>query len=471
MHKMPGSSSTSYDAVIIGAGISGLVCGCYLAKAGMKVLIVEQHNKPGGYCSSFKRFGFTFDAAAHSIGGCKHGIMGRVFQDLDLERRLKLLRYDPSNVITASDLKVSFWAKIDDTIKEFQKVFPEERDNIKKFIHFLINPDPKSLLMMRKLTFSDLLDQFFSSDRLKAIFPVPLGGYTALPASRVSAFLGLGIFKESILDGGYYPEGGMQALSNAMAETFQEHGGELRLSCLVERIAVVNHMVTGVVLGNDGFVPSRYVISACDARQTFFNLLGDAAVKKEFLNDLDNLVPSSSMFIIYLGMNESFNKELEPRANLWYLLHNGKEDEYFSVRNPTFDRMQEYLMHVSPDKRSMVALRFAPYNDKQYWEENKALWMESFIETIEREHIPGLSKHIIHKEAATPHTLYRYTLNYHGAAFGWAGTLSQLTVPGLRKPPFLRGLFMTGHWTTHGLGVPGVTYVGYDTAKRILRIN
>ena len=60
---MQKSNNDIYDAIIIGAGISGLVCGCYLAKAGMKVLIAEQHDKPGGYCTSFKREGFTFDAA------------------------------------------------------------------------------------------------------------------------------------------------------------------------------------------------------------------------------------------------------------------------------------------------------------------------------------------------------------------------------------------------------------------------
>ena len=52
---MPEKDKEIYDAIIIGAGISGLVCGCYLAKAGMKVLIAEQHYKPGGYCTSFKR--------------------------------------------------------------------------------------------------------------------------------------------------------------------------------------------------------------------------------------------------------------------------------------------------------------------------------------------------------------------------------------------------------------------------------
>ncbi|HDY75934.1 MAG TPA: NAD(P)/FAD-dependent oxidoreductase, partial [Candidatus Marinimicrobia bacterium] len=62
---MSNNSQNTYDAVIIGAGIGGLVCGCYLAKAGMKVLIAEQHSKPGGYCTSFRRKGFTFDAAPH----------------------------------------------------------------------------------------------------------------------------------------------------------------------------------------------------------------------------------------------------------------------------------------------------------------------------------------------------------------------------------------------------------------------
>jgi len=50
---MPNKLKDKYDAVIIGAGISGLVCGCYLAKAGMNVLIVERNAQPGGYCISF----------------------------------------------------------------------------------------------------------------------------------------------------------------------------------------------------------------------------------------------------------------------------------------------------------------------------------------------------------------------------------------------------------------------------------
>lgn len=457
----------TYDVVIIGAGMSGLVCGCYLAKAGMKVLIVEKHYKPGGYCTSFKRKSFTFDAAAHSMGGYKHGILGKVLRDLEIERKVRLLRFDPSNVVITPDLRISFWGKLDKTIKEFQAAFPEEKDNIKKFFHFLINPEPKHLIMMRNWTFKRLLDQYFSNANLKAILPVPLSGYTGLPASQISAFLGIGIFKEAILDGGYYPDGGMQALPDALAEIFKEHGGELRLSRLVKKVNVKDRNVTGVVLENNGFIPSKNVISACDARQTFIKLIGKKVVDKEFFEDISKMFPSPSMFIVYLGMKDAFNSELEPRANLWFLSHKNSA-EYFSTKNPSFDSVQEYLMHVSPDKKSVVALRFAPFRNKRYWEENKIKWLESFIKEIESKAIPEISQYIEYQETANPQTLHKYTLNYKGASFGWAGTPSQVTIPQLRKPTFIKGFYSTGHWTTHGLGIPGVTYVGYATAKTIL---
>lgn len=103
------TATDTYDAVIIGAGISGLVCGCFLAKAGMKVLIAEQHFKPGGYCTSFKRNGFTFDAAAHSFGSYRAGgIMNKVLEDLNLSDRIKIKRYDPSDIIISPRSQVSF---------------------------------------------------------------------------------------------------------------------------------------------------------------------------------------------------------------------------------------------------------------------------------------------------------------------------------------------------------------------------
>lgn len=78
-----------YDVIIIGAGISGLVCGCYLAKAGLRTLIVEKNAQPGGYCTSFKRGDFHFDACVHALGSLRQeGILTKILKDLNIEKRI-----------------------------------------------------------------------------------------------------------------------------------------------------------------------------------------------------------------------------------------------------------------------------------------------------------------------------------------------------------------------------------------------
>ncbi len=467
---MPKKDNEIYDAIIIGAGIGGLVCGCYLAKAGMKVLIAEQHHKPGGYCTSFKRHGFTFDAAAHIFGGYKYGSLGKIFKELGVDKKVEIRKFDPSDIIITPDYKVSFWDDLDKTIKDFQAVFPEESNNIKDFFCFLFSPDPNSFARIRSWTFKDLMDKYFKDDKLKATLSFPVLGNGGLPPSQISAFIGAQLFKTYHLDGGYYPDGSMQALPDALVEIFKESGGELRLSSFVKKIKVKDNNVTGVVLENGDYIASRYVISNCDAMQTFYKLLGEKIVGQDFLDKINNMVPSLSMFVLYLGLDKFFTKLPEPGTNTWFMLHYNIDKIYRSAEKGDFNN-DIYMVHVSPalNKKVLLGFTIAPFKSKKYWENNKRKWIESFIKIIEKHSIPGLTEHIIYKDAATPYTFYRYTLNYKGSARGWACTPSQLAVPDLRKPSFAQNLYLTGHWTTLGMGISGVVYVGYDTAKIIFK--
>ena len=77
-----------YDAIIIGSGIGGMTCGALLAKHGLNTLIVEQHSRPGGYVTSYKRQGFSFDVV-HVIGGLrKDAPLERVFTYLGLDKKV-----------------------------------------------------------------------------------------------------------------------------------------------------------------------------------------------------------------------------------------------------------------------------------------------------------------------------------------------------------------------------------------------
>lgn len=459
-----------YDAIIIGAGIGGLVCGCYLAKAGMKVLIAEQHYKPGGYCTSFKRQGFTFDAAAHCFGGYrKDGITRKVFKHLEIDKRLKIKKVDPSNIIITPDYKVSFRSDINETIKEFQKVFPEESNNINNFFHCVLNPDPNSFSRIRSWTLKNLFDQYFTNDKLKTILSAPLLGIGGLPPSLMSAFIGSKLFSEFLLDGGYHPEGGMQALPDALAERFKEFGGELLLSCLVKKIKVSDNKVKGVVLEKNDFIPSKYVVSNCDARQTFLKLLGKEKVEKVFYSNILKMKPSISNFILYLGIDRYFQSLPKPGTTLCFFPHYDLDIAYKAAQKGDIESYGGYMLYVYKDMPAILAIIPAPFKNKRYWDYNKNRYSKSFIDRIEKYSIPHLSEHIIYTDAATPHTLYRYTLNYRGASFGWEGTPSQLALSDFSKPSFIKNLYLTGHWTTLGIGISGVVYIGYDTAKKILR--
>jgi len=460
----------SYDAIIIGAGIGGLVCGCYLAKAGMKVLIAEQHHTPGGYCTSFRRGKYLFDAAPHCFGSYREdGMMRKILKGLDVDKGLKIHRPDPSDTVVTPDYRVSFYNDLDKTIQGFQECFPHEGATIKNFFQLLQNVDPQSFAALRKLTFKQLLDQYFADDKLKAIFSIPLLGINGLPPSMLSAFVGAKLYSEFLFDGGYVPQGGMQALSDAIAARFQEMGGELRLSTLVKKISVQDGAVSGVMINDNDFMPSRYVISNCDARQTFLNLLGKDALTDEFSLTLENMTPTMSNYILYLGMSAGFDPPLNPGTFYYYLNDYNVESAYQAISKGNHSEYHGFALRISPDKSTIYTGMPANYKSPLYWKRNKYKILERFISKIEEMAIPRLSQNILYKDAATPHTLGRYTLNYHGASYGWAGTPSQIILSCFRKPPFIRNLYLVGHWTTFGVGISGVAYVGFDTALTIAK--
>jgi len=182
------------------------------------------------------------------------------------------------------------------------------------------------------------------------------------------------------------------------------------------------------------------------------------------------MTPSLSTFISYLGVDK-FSHILPDKSNIWFLADYDLDQAYLSAKRGHYKDMGRYLVHAFPEQKTVLGYLNVPFKNRQYWDNNKQKFLEAFIDEIERHTIPGLSNHIVYKEASTPYTLFRYTLNYKGAAYGWASTPSQLADPDLRKPSFVQGLYLAGHWTTQGMGIPGVSYLGYRTAKLILRKN
>jgi len=435
----------------------------------MKVLICEQHYKPGGYCTSFKRQGFTFDAAAHSLGSYREGgNFRKIIIELGIDKLVKIKRFDPSDIIVTSDFKITFYNDTTKTISELSKIFPDEKNNIIHYYNFLTNSDQFEVVKLKDKTFADLLKTFFNNNRLINSISIPVLGNGGLPPSLLHAFTGSRIFLEFLIDGGYYPEGGMQSLPNALDYLIKQNKGEIIYKRLVKRILHENKTVTGVELEGGETFFSKYVVSACDSMQTFKTLLEGKIVDKKFFNKISNMIPSVSTFILYIGIDKPFKELPQIGTNMWYLPYYDLDRYYYLINLCKFDEAGGYMLRVSPDEKTILAFFLAPFKTRSFWKLNKKRVADDFLNRIEKL-IPNLKKHIIYLDAATPYTLYRYTLNYKGANYGWAPTQSQLFDPDFCQRSFIKGLYLTGHWTTQTHGIPGVSYLGYNTAKLILK--
>jgi phytoene dehydrogenase-like protein len=416
-----GLRKDEYDVVIIGAGIGGLTCGCYLAKLGLKVLIVEQHHKAGGYCTSFKRKGFTFDATTHYIGSFReNGLLKNIYDELELGTNIEMTRFDPSNVVVSPEYRINIRTNVEETIIELQNRFKSEAGKINSFIKFLWSSDFTTLyLQLKDKTFQNLLDSYFTDHQLKSVlafFLVNIG----LPPSKASALAAAVLYREFVLDGGYYPKGGMQGFADAFVQKFKDLGGEITLSKKVQQIRVKNNSVEGIIIDQAGFVHSKIVVSNSDATSTFINLIGKDHFPAEFIRKMGSLEVSPSAFF-----PSSHDSSL-----------------------------------TSPDNEVILLFILAKKMNEDFWNREKYSLADKLINKAEN-YIPGLSSSIVVKEIATPSTLYRYTSNREGSAYGWASTPHQIDSNVVSPTTSIKGLYLAGHWASLKMGPGGISTVAF----------
>ncbi|MBM3248545.1 MAG: NAD(P)/FAD-dependent oxidoreductase [Candidatus Omnitrophica bacterium] len=455
-----------YDVIIVGAGIGGLVSGCYLAKSGFKVLIIEKNDKPGGYCASFKKGDFFFDACAHSIGGGRlGGSINRVLEELGVLNRVNLRRFSPSDIIISPDYKVAFHSSLNKTIEEFQRIFPKYSKKIDLFFHDISQTKRSLFFLLRNETLSSTLFRYFdNNEKLKAAISFLLLGNAGLPPSLISSFSSYVLLKEFILDGGYYPDGGMQSLSNKIAERFKEFGGQLLLTTLVKKFEIKNNSIKAVELMDGNSIKARYFVSACDSKQTLHNLLG---FRNEKFMQISQMMPALSMFILYLGVNDKFIIDFPESSNVWYLPHYDIEKLYLGATNRNMKNIDEYMVRILPNKKTLVVFVNSNFRRNKEWSDKNSI-ANALIKKIEKI-FPSLSKFIDYQGIATPYALYSWTLNYKGAAYGWAAIPSQLLVLELLKIRFVNNLYLAGHWSTVGHGLNGAMFSGFSCANTILK--
>lgn len=475
--------SKNYDVAIVGSGIGGLVCGCYLAKSGMKVLIVERHYCPGGYCTSFRRGGFDFDSVIRGFCGCKAGgTFDKIFTELELSGEIEIMRSPIFDIIVTPEYQIDLENDYRRTLLSLQKIFPDEANNICKFFELLREENFLRIYSkVKNLTFRNLVDQYFKNPKVKSFFYF-LRIDAGVSPSKTSALAGIFLVREYLLDGGYYPKGGMQSFTDAFVRRFKSYGGDILCSNEVTKIQVKNHKVEGVCLQDNTFIPSKYVISNGDVTRLFEELIDqkDASICKR-INHIKRMVCSPSVFIVYLGLDKRISSSFKKSCSVWYIPEAVPNARNFDLVNTQqLDKSGYVICCFSPFLRSNILNSTqesiflyvgAPYKNEKFWNKHRDDYASELIRRASF-FLPDLRKHIVLKETATPITLSKYTLNRGGASRGWAIIPSQTKSNLISSETSIDGLFIAGHWTTSPMGNGGVVMVAASArhlAKKIIR--
>ncbi len=475
-----GEIAARYDAIVVGAGIGGLVCAALLATNGYKVLLVEQHKIPGGLCSFFKRKGFYFDAGAHYFGGLGHpkSFVGLLLRQLKLE--LSFIPQDPVEILHFPDQVLELPANFFEYVELLRGLFPEESGALTVFFdevlrvyrHQYRGQESELLVRYRACTFQDMLNRSFSSPRLKGILGSSIG-FVGVRPGEVSAAAMSAMMMSYHYDGGYLARGGSQSLPDSLMWRFKELGGHLLLDTPVRRLIVENgRRVAGVELASGQKVEAGIVVSNADARQTFLNLIGEQYLDRDYLETLRSFRDSNSLKVLYLGLK--CDAEMLRAVRGWYWDSDALNDpanqfRYLatpSLEDPSLPPPGHHILTVSCACTEPVEDDAEMYTEE--WSRRRADYEAETLHWLGGI-VPGILERVVTKDTATRRTVHHYTANSRGSVYGWDCGPGQFGRDRLGVETPFENLFLCGHWVEPGPGVASVAISGALAARRAMK--
>ena len=498
-------AANDYDAIVIGSGLGGLSCAAAFARQGFTPLVIEQHDKPGGFATAFARpGGFVFDVSLHSTtveerDGVLNLIPGfpeitdvefllhpTLFRSIYPEHDIRAQQRDPQAYIT-----------------QLGELFPEEREGVAGLfedMRGLVDEvgrlssargqvdmsrfpiDFPNLARLHDKTWGAMVDARIQDPKLKAIVSGQWG-YYGLPPSRLSCFYYALPFLGYLSAGGCYPRGRSQAISNALARYITAHGGRILLNTRVDRILVSDGAATGVATADGTTFTGRAVVSNADPFTTFQRMIADQSAVAEYEAMWQRYSVSLSSFQVFLGLKDDLVRKLgitdseifvepgyDPEASYAHAL--AGDVEHCGVSITLYDAVDHDYSPPGKNTINLMTLQgYGPWEAyeadyragrKTAYNREKNRMADMLIEKAERTLLPGLSQAIEVKEIGTPLTNVRYTGHHRGAIYGWDQTVNNSGGTRVGHATPIKNLYLAGAWSRPGHGYGAVIPSGLE---------
>lgn len=482
------------QAVVIGAGFAGLSAACFLAKAGLKVTVVEKHDTVGGRARSFSAKGFTWDMGPSWYW--MPDVFERFFQQFGRKTSdyYELIRLDPSYQVVWDDEQVLVPASMDALLAMFERYEPGAAKKLelflkecgKKYQHamsgLVYQPglSIKEFMSWKVLSSAlelDLLSsiekhvrRYFKHPKLLQLVEFPILFLGALPANT-PALYSLMNYADMVL-GTWYPKGGMVQIARAMETLARSLGVHFALGEQVRSLGLTARNVHLVHTCKQA-VQADIVIAACDYHHM------ESLIPESHRNysvqywNTRSMAPSSLLY--YLGINKLvhglehhnlfFDAPFDAHADALYSAPQWPADPLMYVCAPS-----KTDSSVAPDgcENLFVLIPTAPgLSDTEAIRQH---YLDIAINRIEARTGVHIREHIVYQRSYAGTDFLADYNAFKGNAYGLANTLQQtaLLKPSIRNKR-LSNLFYTGQLTVPGPGVPPAIISGEIVATQALR--
>ena len=523
------SIDSTYDAIVVGAGHNGLVNAAYLAKAGLKTLLIEKRQIVGGAAITEELLpGFRFTTFSYAVSLfrpqivqdldlVKHGLMilplARTFQpgfngeylllgankDENYHEIARHSRADAEGYRELSNLIdrvcYSLHPIMDQIPPNSVSDDPAEIDAMQKLKDYIAGLDDEVRNMIERFyqcSAAEILDDYLESDLVKSMIASSgIIGSRCSPSSRESGIVWLfhkmGEYDGSLGDWGFHKNGN-GGLTQVLARAFQSFEGSLQMGVGVEKVIYSDNRASGIQLDDGKKIEAPIVVSALDPRQTFTRLVDSADLPNDLVTAIEAFKYQGTAAKVNFALSDAPQfPGLEGRRDIYMGFTNiGPSLEFLEQafadcqagrfsRRPFIDCCVQSTIDpdMSPPGKHIMScfVMYAPYHlAESDWDTQREPLGDTVQETLE-EFFPGFSELVLHREVVTPLDIERVVGLSEGNIFAGELFSSQLftnrPAPGWNqyRTP-IQGYYQCGSGTHPGGCISGGP--GWLAARQIL---
>ncbi|WP_198808541.1 phytoene desaturase family protein [Leptolyngbya sp. BL0902] len=452
------------DYLIVGSGLSALVFGALVAKAGKSVQILEAHEHPGGFGHTFTMAKqYHFNAQLHYVWDCGEGhTVNRVLKTLELDQAVTFERYDPNGFdhMRTPDYALDIPSDSGELAQRLSALFPDHRKPIQKFIQevrtvsaglkylspplrpgLIFSHLPAALTALRyyRSTLQDVFDHFALPQAAQTLLALQWPDFL-LPPDQLSFYAWVILFT-GYQDGAFYPTQHFEHVIKSLVATIKQHGSEVLTNTEVTEFLVDGKTVKGVKAVDRNTHETHTflgetIICNIDPKKAA-QMIGLNRFSRQVQKRLDYDY-SPSNFMAYCVV-----KDLDLREygfGPWNVFHSEDIDlnrafvrmyEQHDYSQPSFAITTPTLL--TPAKRDcpedcqvMEFLTVANYDyfnqlrlqDRKAYNQKKEEIFNTILDIVEQRYIPNIRQHIVFKVTGSPTTNERFCWCPQGNSYG-----------------------------------------------------